>query len=72
MKKKSVPEQTKYFRFQFSRLITLLSVAALVCSILGIALSVYRIYANDGLKDFNDWLKFPFLILVAFSLLSLS
>ncbi len=31
---------------------------------LGIGLSVYRIFDNGGLRAFNDWLKYPFFILV--------
>lgn len=64
MKKSSSPEQKQYFRFQFSGLIIALSAAALLLCVLGAALSVYRIYKSGGLHGFNDWLKYPFLILV--------
>ena len=65
MKKKESPKQTTYFRFQFSKAIILCCAAALALCAAAIALSVWRIFKNDGLHSFNDWLKYPFLILIS-------
>ena len=65
MKKKSASQQPKYFRFRFSKTILAACAGAIVLCIAAIAISVWRIFENAGLHVFNDWLKYPFLILVS-------
>lgn len=67
MKKNPVSEQKKYFRFKLTPTIVGMSAAALVVCIAAVIVSVYNI-CTDGLHSFNDWLKYPFLILVSVAL----
>lgn len=63
MKKNSAPQEAKYFKYQLSKKMILLAVLALLLSVVGIGLSVYRIVKN-GVIEFSDVLKSPLLILV--------
>lgn len=61
---KKTPETTgKVFTLRFSKTVTALAIGALALSILGVAVSVWRI-AKFGLHGVNDWLQSPFLILI--------
>lgn len=67
MKKQSA-ETPKYFRFQLSPAVVVMSAAAILVSLAAIAIAVYNIWRN-GIHSFNDVLKYPFLILVGLALL---
>lgn len=64
MKKKN-SEQKRSFPLHFSWKIILLCVLALLLCALAIAVTVYRMIKNGGIKVFNDVLRYPFLIAIA-------
>ena len=63
MKKKTNKNTESCFRYQFTKAIILCAVAVFVLCLAGIILSVYRIWKN-GVNGFNDFLKYPFIILI--------
>ena len=63
MKKNSAPQEAKYFKFRFTPLMVVLAIAVLVLCAAGISISVWRI-VSEGIHDFNDVLKSPFLIAI--------
>lgn len=63
MKKNSAPQEAKYFKFRFTPLMLVLAIAVLVLCAAGIGISVWRI-VSEGIHDFNDVLKSPFLIAI--------
>lgn len=63
MKKKSYAEATR-FPFKFKPVMIFLCIAGLAVSVAGIAITIFRMIKNDGIKQFNDVLKYPFLIAV--------
>ncbi len=64
MKKTSAPQEATIFKFKFTPLMWTLAVAALLLCVAGIGLSIWRIL-SEGIQDFNDVLKSPFLILIS-------
>ena len=64
MKKQNL-EQQRTFPIRFSWKIILLCVLALLLCAAAIAVTVYRLIENGGIKVFNDVLRYPFLIAVA-------
>lgn len=67
MKKQKPSLPTEYFRFQFTVVPVVLSIAGLILSAAGISVSAYNL-AKTGVHSFNDALKYPFLILVSAAL----
>ena len=63
MKKQSAPQEATYFKFRFTPVMVLLAVASILLCAAGIAISVWRIM-NEGVQEFNDVLKSPFLIAI--------
>ena len=63
MKQNNNETNHKTFPLKKSRSIILLSAGALALSVIGIALSSYRLY-QSGVHSFYDFLKYPFLIAV--------
>jgi hypothetical protein len=63
MKKQSTPQEPKYFKYQFSPLMIVLAIAAMLLSVAGIVVSVFRII-KFGIREFSDALTNPFLILI--------
>ena len=63
MRKQSAPQEAKYFKFLFTPLMLALAIVVLLLCAGGIALSVWRII-QDGIHDFGDALKSPFLIAI--------
>ena len=53
MKKNSGSESPKYFRFQFTPALIVMSIAALLVSATAFGISVYNISKN-GIHSFND------------------
>ncbi len=68
MKKNSGSESPKYFRFQFTPALIVMSIAALLVSATAFGISVYNISKN-GIHSFNDVLRYPFLMLVSVALI---
>ncbi len=63
MKKQNAPQEAKIFKFKFTPLMWTLAAVALALCVMGVGLSVWRI-AKEGIHEFNDVLKSPFLILI--------
>ena len=63
MKKQDAPQEAKKFKFRFTPVMIVLSIAVILLCIAGVALSVWRI-AKEGIQEFSDALKSPFLILI--------
>ena len=63
MSKKNTNKESATFRFTLNKLTVILCIAVLALCVLGIAASVLRIVQN-GVNDFSDALKSPFLILI--------
>ncbi len=56
--------EIKRFRVKFNLKILLLCALIVLLCLGGIAVTVYRIYANRGIHGFTDFLKFPLLIAI--------
>ena len=56
--------QKQDFRYKFTPTLLLLCALVLLLCVAGIATSVYRMIANEGILTFYDFLKYPFLILI--------
>lgn len=63
MKQQSAPQEAKNFKYRFTPVMILLSVAVILLCLGGIGLSIYRI-AKYGVSGFTDTLKSPFLIAI--------
>ena len=63
MKKHSISQGTKIFKFQFTPLMIILACSVILLCIAGIVLSALRI-ADEGIHGIGDALKSPFLILI--------
>ena len=63
MKQQSAPQEATYFKFRFTPVMVSLAVASILLCAAGIAISVWRII-NEGVQEFNDVLKSPFLIAI--------
>lgn len=63
MKNQTQQKNTNCFKYKFSPLLLVLSVAVLVLCVGGIVASIYRI-AVEGIHDFDDALQSPFLIAI--------
>lgn len=61
--KKNADKPTGVFKIKFSLTIILLCVAVYLLCVAGVGVSVWRIL-RFGVKEFIDFLKYPFLILV--------
>lgn len=64
MSKQSAPQEAKIFKFKFTLPMILVAIAALALCAVGIGLSIWRI-VKDGIHDFGDVLKSPFLIAIS-------
>lgn len=63
MKNTNAPQEAKYFKYKFTKLMIAIAIAVLVLCAAGIAVSVYRL-VTYGIKEFDDVLQSPLLILV--------
>ena len=63
MKKNSSPKGAKYFKYQFTPLLIILSVLVIVLCLAGMGVSIYRI-VRFGVGGFTDALKSPLLIAI--------
>ncbi len=63
MKNKNAPKSAEYFKIQFTKPIIAVCIAIYVLCAAGIGLSVWRI-VSEGLYEFTDYIKSPFLIAV--------
>ena len=64
MKDSNAPQEAKYFKYRFTKLMIALAIGILLLCAGGIVLSVYRITV-DGIEEFTDVLRYPLLIAVA-------
>jgi hypothetical protein len=63
MKKQTNEQQTKYFRFQFTKATIVLSIAAIILCVAAVTISVIRLL-HKGVHSFYDFLSSPLLILI--------
>lgn len=63
MKKQTAPKEATIFKFRFTPLMLVLAYAVLVLCSVGIGVSIWRI-TRDGVHEFGDFLKSPFLIAI--------
>ena len=63
MSKQKTPQEATYFTIKFSKTVIILCIAVFALCGVGIGLSVWRII-TFGIHQFNDVLKYPFLIAV--------
>ena len=61
MKKQSAPQEAKYFKYKFTTLLILLSIAVLLLCVAAIVVSIYQI-SRFGVQQPLDVFKYPFLI----------
>lgn len=66
MKNKSQPQNRKFFKYKFTKILICLAIAVLALCSVGIGLSLYRMIVF-GIKGVYDLFKSPFLILVCVS-----
>ena len=64
MKKNPAPQEAKIFKFRFTPLMIILACVALTLCAVGVGLSIWRI-VKEGIHDFDDVLKSPFLIAIS-------
>lgn len=55
--------ERQYFPYRFTKAMLILCIASLFLCLVGIGVSVFRM-ARYGVKDFNDFIRYPFLILI--------
>ena len=63
MKQKNAPQEAAYFKIKFTKGIIAVCIAIYVLCVAGIGLSLWRII-SEGLREFSDYIKSPFLIAV--------
>lgn len=63
MKTNSTPKKAKYFKYQFTPMLIILSIAVILLCLAGMVVSIYRI-AKFGISDAFELLKSPLLILI--------
>lgn len=64
MDKNAKNKNAERFRYKLTPVLILLCVLAILLSVAGITVTVYRIILNGGISTPNDFFKYPFLIAV--------
>ncbi|MBQ8295857.1 MAG: hypothetical protein IJX87_05435 [Clostridia bacterium] len=64
MKKTSVPQEAKIFKYRFTPTLIVLAIAVIALCVAGIAVSIYQI-SRFGIREAIELLKYPFLTLIS-------